>query len=87
MYTNDGKGEFHDDTFPVRASGGETRYISWGIGIEDLDNDGNPDVFWVTGGIYPELQGRPDHNAPRTAYRLPAASGNGRLLSRLTARL
>ena len=59
VYTNDGKGEFHDDTYRS-GLGSETRYISWGIGIEDLDNDGNPDVFWVTGGIYPELQGRPD---------------------------
>ena len=31
-----------------------------GCGIADLDNDGNPDIFWVTGGIYPEMQGRPD---------------------------
>ena len=55
----------------------ETRFISWGVGIEDLDNDGNPDIFWVTGGIYPELQGRPDqpYAGPRIVFR---NLGNGR---------
>jgi hypothetical protein len=76
VYTNDGKGEFHDDTYRS-GLGSETRYISWGIGIEDLDNDGNPDVFWVTGGIYPELQGRADqpYRGPRIVFR---GLGNGR---------
>ncbi len=41
----------------------ETRYISWGVGIQDLDNDGLADVLWVTGGIYPELQ-----NASRASH-------------------
>ena len=33
----------------------ETRFVGWGAGIVDLDNDGNPDLFLVTGGVYPEL--------------------------------
>src|SRR5207302_5678038 len=58
VYTNNGKGEFRDDT--LRSGlGSETRFISWGVGVEDLENDGNPDILWVTGGIYPELQDRP----------------------------
>ena len=28
----------------------------WGVCVGDLDNDGNPDIFCVTGGIYPELR-------------------------------
>jgi enediyne biosynthesis protein E4 len=70
VYVNNGKGEFRDDT--LRSGlGVETRFISWGIGIEDLDNDGNPDIFWVTGGIYPELQNRSDqpYEAPRLIFR------------------
>ena len=34
----------------------ETRFISWGAGIVDLDNDGLPDLFWVTGSVYPEVE-------------------------------
>jgi hypothetical protein len=76
VYGNTGKGEFRDDT--LRSGlGVETRFISWGAGIEDLDNDGNPDVFWVTGGIYPELQNRGNqpYKTPRIVFR---SLGNGR---------
>ncbi len=34
----------------------ETRFVTWGVGVADLDNDGNPDIFAVTGGIYPEVR-------------------------------
>jgi enediyne biosynthesis protein E4 len=66
VYLNDGKGEFWDVT---RASGlgVETRYIGWGVGIVDLDNDGNPDIFEVTGGIYPEI--RNTYRTPRLVFR------------------
>ena len=58
------QGRFRDDT--LRSGlGVETRFISWGVGIEDLDNDGNPDIFWVTGGIYPELQKQARSALPR----------------------
>jgi len=70
VYVNDGKGVFRDDT--LRSGlGVETRFISWGTGIQDLDNDGNPDIFWVTGGIYPELQKNPDepYKTPRIVFR------------------
>ena len=50
----------------------ETRYINWGVGIQDLDNDGNPDIFIVTGGIYPEMDarpGNPPNRMPRVVFR------------------
>ena len=55
LYRNDGKGNFEDVT--VRSGiGVDTRYIGWGAGIVDLDNDGLPDIFVVTGNVYPEIE-------------------------------
>jgi hypothetical protein len=72
VYLNDGKGNFRDGT--MRSGlGVETRFIEWGVGVADLDNDGNPDIFIVTGGIYPEL--KEQYNTPRVIFR---NLGNGR---------
>ncbi|MCU1262449.1 MAG: hypothetical protein JWO80_5334 [Bryobacterales bacterium] len=55
LYRNNGKANFDDVT--TRAGiGVETRYTGWGAGIVDLDNDGNPDLFLVTGSVYPEIE-------------------------------
>lgn len=55
LYRNDGKGNFDDVTRRSRV-GVETRYICWGAGMVDLDNDGYPDLFMVTGNVYPEVE-------------------------------
>jgi len=71
LYRNDGQGNFDDVT--VRAGlGVETRYVGWGAGILDLDNDGLPDLFIVTGGVYPEIEKRlPSYpfKTPRLIFR------------------
>src|SRR5207302_1693677 len=66
LYLNDGKGNFDDIT--TRAGlAVETRYVGWGTGIVDLDNDGLPDLFVVTGGVYPEVERR----VPAYPFRTP----------------
>jgi enediyne biosynthesis protein E4 len=66
LYLNRGKGEFEDVT--VRAGlAVETRFVAWGAGIADLDNDGLPDLFAVTGSNYPEVE-RKD---PASPYKTP----------------
>jgi len=55
LYRNDGKGNFDDVTIAT-GLGVETRFISWGAGIVDLDNDGLPDLFVTTGNVYPEIE-------------------------------
>jgi enediyne biosynthesis protein E4 len=77
LYRNDGKGYFDD--FTVRAGiGVETRYIGWGTGMVDLDNDGLPDLFLVTGSVYPEVE----RVLPAYPFRTPRLVfrnlGNGR---------
>jgi len=66
LYVNNSKGSFRDMT--IRAGlGVETRYVCWGILAADLDNNGIPDIFWVTGGIYPEV--RNNYLTPRVIFR------------------
>jgi hypothetical protein len=66
VYINNGKGEFQDAT--LRSGlGVETRFVAWGTGVVDLDNDGNPDLFCVTGGIYPEV--KENYRTPRLVFR------------------
>jgi hypothetical protein len=77
LYRNDGKATFEDVT--IRSGlGVETRFVTWGAGIVDLDNDGYPDLFAVTGNVYPEVE----KVAPEYPYRTPRFIfrnlGNGR---------
>src|ERR1700746_3306770 len=55
LYHNDGKGNFEDATGSSRL-GVETRYVCWGAGIVDLDNEGLPDLFMVTGHVYRQVE-------------------------------
>ena len=55
LYHNDGRGNFEDVTRAAKI-GVETRYICWGAGIVDLDNDGLPDLFMTSGSVYPQIE-------------------------------
>ncbi len=71
LYRNDGGGSFTDVTFAARI-GVETRYTGWGAGIVDLDNDGLPDIFMVTGNVYPEIEKKVaayPYKTPRLVFR------------------
>jgi hypothetical protein len=66
LYRNDGKGNFEDATTESGLNR-ETRFISFGAGIVDFDNDGLPDILVATGTVYPEL----DHYSPKYPARSP----------------
>ena len=68
LYHNDGKGVFDEVTRAAHIAV-ETRYVCWGTGIVDLDNDGYPDIFLVTGNVYPEVE----RKFPRYANKTPRA--------------
>ena len=78
LYLNDGKGNF-DVATATAGLGVETRYVGWGCGIVDLDNDGSPDIFMVTGSPYPGIE----KVVPSLPYKTPRLVfrnlGNGKL--------
>ncbi len=77
LYRNLGKGLFED----VAAAAGlavENRYVEWGTGVPDLDNDGRHDVFYVTGNVYPEIERtmpQYTHRGPRVVFRNTGGAG------------
>jgi hypothetical protein len=71
LYHNDGKGNFDDITRSSRVAV-DTRFVCWGAGIVDLDNDGYPDIFMTTGSVYPEVERKlPQYpnKTPRAVFR------------------
>jgi enediyne biosynthesis protein E4 len=77
LYANQKKAGFTGIT--IRSGlGVETRCVGWGAGIVDLDTNALPDLFWVTGSVYPEVEKK----LPQYPYRTPPVLfrnlGNGR---------
>jgi hypothetical protein len=68
LYRNNGKAYFQDTTASSRL-GVETRYVCWGAGIVDLDNDGWPDLFMTTGHVDPTIEKK----LPQYPYKSPRA--------------
>ncbi len=55
LYHNTGKTAFDDVTFQA-GIGVNTRWLGWGCGFVDVDNDGWLDIFLVNGHVYPEVE-------------------------------
>ncbi len=71
LYRNVGDGSCEDMT--TRAGlGNWSPYVNWGADFIDYDNDGRPDILYVTGHTYP-----PGFKSPRVVLR---NLGNGKFL-------
>ncbi len=71
LYRALGAGLFEDVALSAGLAA-ENRFVQWGVGFPDLDNDGWPDLLYVTGNVYPEVEARlPQypHRSPRIVYR------------------
>jgi len=54
LYRNLGKGEFQDVSVEA-GLGRNTRFVGWGCGFFDFDNDAWPDLLVVNGHAFPEV--------------------------------
>jgi len=54
LYRNRGRGEFDDATVAAGLAR-NTRYVGWGCGFFDMDNDGWQDLLLVNGHVFPEV--------------------------------
>ena len=71
LYRNNGDGSFHDASLQA-GLGINTKYLGFGVGFIDFDNDGWKDLFVANGHVYPQIVGRKIHvsyQQPRVLYR------------------
>jgi hypothetical protein len=71
LYRNLGKGLFEDSAVQAGLHV-QNRYVQWGTGLTDFDNDGWADLLYVTGHVYPEIERSLDqypHRGPRILFR------------------
>ncbi|MBC7925484.1 MAG: CRTAC1 family protein [Bryobacteraceae bacterium] len=76
LYRNSGNSTFEDQTFQS-GLGRNTRFMGWGAGFLDTDNDGHPDILLTNGHVYPEV-GSNDEMGYRERKVLYRNLGNGR---------
>jgi hypothetical protein len=77
LYRSNGDGTYTDVTYSS-GLGSNTKYVCWGTGFIDYDNDGLPDLLVVTGHVYPEIDTHDlggSYKSPRLVYR---NLGNGK---------
>ena len=71
LYRGTGDGQFLEDS-EAAGVGRNKKWVGWGCGFADFDNDGWPDLFAVNGHVYPEIDkaGRGvTYLQPRVLYR------------------
>jgi hypothetical protein len=71
LYRALGRGQFEDAAGQAGLAV-QNRYVEWGAGMPDLDDDGRADILYVTGNVYPEIERHlPEypHRSPRVVFR------------------
>jgi hypothetical protein len=70
LYHNNGNGTFTDKS--VASGVNNNKYVAWGCGFIDYDNDGRLDIVQVNGHVYPEVDSHKigeGFKSPRLVYK------------------
>ena len=71
IYRSIDREDFMDEAATIGLAG-NSRYVAWGVGLVDLDNDGHPDLFQVNGHTYVDadrLKQSRGYKNPRVVFR------------------
>jgi hypothetical protein len=71
LYRSLGRGQY-EEVAMASGLGVQNRFVQWGAGAADLDNDGRQDLLYATGNVYPEIEASmPDypHRSPKIVFR------------------
>jgi hypothetical protein len=79
LYHNNGDGTFYDAVFQA-GMGANTKYLGWGVGLFDFDNDGWADIFMSNGHVFPEVDSRKLHVTFKQRKLVYKNLGKGRFL-------
>ena len=77
LYHNNGDGTFYDAVYRA-GLGGNTKYLGWGVGLFDFDNDGWADIFMSNGHVFPEVDTKKLHFTFKQRKVVYKNLGNGR---------
>lgn len=77
IYRNNGDGTFQDASIAA-GMGVNRKYLGFGVGFADFDNDGWHDIFIANGHVYAQLASRGLHIGYRQRRTLYRNLGNGR---------
>jgi len=77
LYRNMGKANF-EEVSPSAGLAVENRFVCWGAGIADLDNNGLPDLLVVAGHTFPEIEKRHSEFPAKDPRMLFRNLGKGR---------
>jgi len=77
LYRNYGNGAFEDASIKT-GLGVNRKYVGFGVGFLDYDNDGHKDIFIANGHVYSQIANRKLHITYREPKVLYRNLGNGR---------
>ncbi len=55
LYRNLGDGSFRDVTYSAKIAFPSWKFLGWGVGFVDFDNDGWEDLFVANGHLFPQI--------------------------------